>query len=122
MWTISELKQRGWVSMKRNYWLVVLVALIGAVFCSGSDAGMGFGAGFNWSLNLNLNENPSTNESTTQATETEPVVITRRKCRITGTKCVRLPLLVQFFQLWRQLWALWGCCSTFFWQIRCKLA
>lgn len=49
MWTISELKQLGWVSMKRNYWLTVLVALIGAIFCSGE------GLDFSSSLNLNLN-------------------------------------------------------------------
>ena len=55
MWTISELKQRGWVSMKRNYWLLVLVALIGAIFCDGGGSGIGANFGSSLSLNLNLN-------------------------------------------------------------------
>lgn len=37
MWTIPELKQRGWSGMKKNYWLTVLVALIGAVVCGGKE-------------------------------------------------------------------------------------
>lgn len=54
MWTISELKQLGWVSMKRNYWLTVLVALIGAIFCSGE--GVNFGSNLNLNLNLDRSE------------------------------------------------------------------